>query len=169
MWIDPLELDRNYRLPGEEYGEGSARSVQNSNSELPESMMCILFRGSGSRGVQISDSELPESVVCIMFRGSGLGGVENSSFEHLRGPIYRKIQGMEAHSTVETNQRVSGPARAAGGRNFDFIRGLQNSAGGLSLGLTRLEPRQAGAADPSALTRKPPRCSCSSCRGWMGK
>ena len=42
LWIDPLELSRIDRLPGKEYGEGLARSVQNSNSELPESMICIM-------------------------------------------------------------------------------------------------------------------------------
>ena len=128
LWIDPLELSRIDRLPGEEYGEGSARSVQNSNSELPESMICIMYRGSGSRGVQISDSELPESIIRIMFRGSGLGDVQNSNSEHLRGTKYHKIHRMEAKSRKKVEWNVSGPARAAGGRNFDFIRGLQNSA-----------------------------------------
>ena len=67
--------------------------------------------------------------------------------------------------------KPSGPARAAGGRNSDFIRELQISA--ISAGILSLAfdtPRAPlGAADPSALTRKPPRCSCSSCREWMEK
>ena len=41
--VGPLELSRIDRLPGEEYGEGSARSVQNSNSESPESMIRIMY------------------------------------------------------------------------------------------------------------------------------
>ena len=52
LWIDPPELTRTDRLPGEEYGEGSARRVQTSKSELPDSMICIMYRGSASRGVQ---------------------------------------------------------------------------------------------------------------------
>ena len=84
------------RLPGEEYGQGFARSVQTLNSELPDSMICIMYRGSGSRGVQISDSELPESIIRIMFRGSGLGDVQNSNSEHLRGTKYHKIYRKEA-------------------------------------------------------------------------
>ena len=118
LWIDPLELSRIDRLPGEEYGEGSARSVQTSNSELPDSMICIMYRGSGSRGVQISDSELPESIIRIMFRGSGLGDVQNSNSEHLRGTKHHKIHRMEAKG----RPKVSGLARAAGERNSDFIR-----------------------------------------------
>ena len=98
LWIDPLELSRIDGLRGEEYGEGSAWSVQNFNSELPKSIMCIMYGGSGSRGDQISDPELPDSVICKMFRGSGPGDVQNLSFEHLRGPNYCKIQGMEATS-----------------------------------------------------------------------
>ena len=133
LWIDPLELSRIDRLPGEEYGEGSARSVQTSNSELPDSMICIMYRGSGSRGVQISDSELPESIIRIMFRGSGLGDVQNSNSEHLRGTKHHKIYRMEAKGGVDFEWISSGPARAAGERNSDFIRGLQNSAGILSL------------------------------------
>ena len=35
--------------------------------------------------------------------------------------------------------------------------------------LRQLHASGSSAADPSALTRKPPRCSCSSCREWMGK
>ena len=128
LWIDPLELSRIGRLPGEECGEGSARSVKNSNSELPESMICIMHRGSRSRGVQISDSELPESVICIMFRESGPGGVQNLSFEHLRGPIYCKITRDGGNMLTGNRPEASGPARAAGGRNSGFIRGLLNSA-----------------------------------------
>ena len=107
---------------------GFARSVQTLNSEFPDSMICIMYRGSGSRGVQISDSELPESIIRIMFRGSGLGDVQNSNSEHLRGTKHHKIHRMEAKGGVESDRKVSGPARAAGGRNSDFIRGLQNSA-----------------------------------------
>ena len=140
LWIDPLELSRIDRLPGEEYGEGSTRSVQTLNSELPDSMICIMYRGSGSRGVQIWDSELPESIIRIMFRGSGLGDVQNSNSEHLRGTKHPKIHRMEANSRPTSEWKPSGPARAAGGRNSDFIRGLQNFAGILSLDLTRLEP-----------------------------
>ena len=80
---------------------GGLGDVQNSNSELPDSMICIMYRGSGSRGVQISDSELPESIIRIMFRGSGLGDVQNSNSEHLRGTKYQKIHRMEAKSPPE--------------------------------------------------------------------
>ena len=44
------------------------------------------------------NSELPESVICMMFRGSGPGCVHNSNSEHLRGTIHRKLKGMEAIS-----------------------------------------------------------------------
>ena len=97
---------------------GFARSVQTLNSELPDSMICIMYGGFGSRGVQISDSELPESIIRIMFGGCGLGDVQNSNSEHLRGTEYRQIHRMEAKSPPEP----SGLARGAGERNSDFIR-----------------------------------------------
>ena len=81
---------------------GGLGDVQNSNSELPNSMICIMYRGSGSRGVQISDSELPESIIRIMFRGSGLGDVQNSNSEHLRGTKHHKIYRMEAKGGKKT-------------------------------------------------------------------
>ena len=77
LWIDPLELSRIDRLPGEEYGEGSAWSVQNWNSEPPENIICIMFGGSG-----------PECV-------------QNSNSEDLRGTKYHKIHRMEAKSLVD--------------------------------------------------------------------
>ena len=52
---------------------------------------------------------------------------------------------MEAKNLPERGWNAGGPARAAGGRNSDFIRELQISAR-LGLDLTRLEP-QMGAAD----------------------
>ena len=116
LWVDPLEFIRIDRLPGEEYGEGSARSVQTLNFELPDSMICIMYRGSGSRGVQISDSELPESIIRIMFRGSGLGDVQNSNSEHLRGTKYRKMHRIERKNFVESaKSRVGRRERRAGG------------------------------------------------------
>ena len=104
----------------------------------------IMYRGFGPGGVQNSNSELPEIIILIMFWGSGLGGVQKTISEHLRGSIYCKTIGWRqkaAKRRVETRWKSSGPARAAGGRNSDFIRGLQISAGILSLDLTRLEPR----------------------------
>ena len=120
------------------FGSGG---VQIWNSEPPESIICIMYRGSGPECVQISNSELPESIICIMFQGSGPECVQNSNSEHLRGTKYFKIHKKEAKGGPEREWKHGGPARAAGGRNSDFIRGLQNSAGILSLGLTRLEPR----------------------------
>ena len=40
---------------------------------------------------------LPEIMSCIMFRGSWPGCVQNLNLEHLRDPIYLKIQWMEAN------------------------------------------------------------------------
>ena len=76
-----------------------------------------------------------------MFRGSGPGCVQNFNSEHFRGSIYRTIFRMEAKMLTKTEWKASGPARPAGEWNSYFIRGLQISAGILSLGLTRLEPR----------------------------
>ena len=93
-----------------------------------------------------------------MFRGSGPGGVQTSSFEHLRGPIYLKLNRIEAKGGVGSEWKVSGPARAAGGRNSDFIRGfsriLQIEDRGLQPGFnTPRDPK--GAADLQALPLPP--------------
>ena len=69
-----------------------------------------------------------ENRICLMFRGSGPGHIQKSNSEHFRRTEYCKIQRMEAKSPPEVDRNASGPARAAGGRNSDFIRGLQNSA-----------------------------------------
>ena len=131
-------------------------------------IICIMYRGSGPGGFQNLNSELPESVICIMFRGSGPGCVQNSNFEYLRGTKYCKIRRMEAKGGPETEWRAGGPARAAGGRNSDFIRGLQISAGILSLGLTRLEPRW-GRRIPVRLRVSRRAALVALVGGWMGK
>ena len=84
-----------------------------------------MYRGFRSRGVQISDSELPESIIRIMFRGSGLGDVQNSNSEHLQGTKYLKIHRMEAKGGKKNNRKPSGPARAAA-RPFSFAEALLN-------------------------------------------
>ena len=47
-------------------------------------------------GTRVGDLGGSESIICIMYSGSGLGGVQNLNSEHLRGTINRKIQWMEA-------------------------------------------------------------------------
>ena len=52
----------------EECSANLARSTADgsADSELPESVICIMFRGSGPGSVQNSNSELRESVICII-------------------------------------------------------------------------------------------------------
>ena len=59
------------------------------------------MEGSWPGRVQNLNFKLLESVIRIMFRGSGPGGVQNSNSEHLRGRKYRKIDRMEAKGGVD--------------------------------------------------------------------
>ena len=62
------------------------------------------------------NSELPETVICIMHRGSGPGGVQNSNSEHLEAlkrrqgrwivtlPFFRALLGAHNHSAGLSNR-----------------------------------------------------------------
>ena len=85
---------------------------------------------SGPGVVRNSNSELPESIICIMYRGSGPGCVQNSNSEHLRGTIYYKIHRMEAKGRPNvTGTRVGRREPPADRSSKISIRDLQISAG----------------------------------------
>ena len=69
----------------------------------------------------------------------GRNTAESMSGRVKNATLRRKVEWDAGGTRVETDRKPSGPARAAGGRNSDFIRELQISA--ISLDLTRLEPR----------------------------
>ena len=66
---------------------------------------------------------------------------------------------MEANKSTDVDRKAGGPAISS-----DDGKYLQEFEPGFNtLGTPKV------AADPSALTRKPPRCSCRYCREWIVK